>query len=372
MLCRAPGRVNLIGEHTDYNDGFVLPMAIDRSVLIAARPRADRKVRVHALDLGVWGEFSLDELRPPREGAESSWLDYLAGTAWALIEAGYPLVGWEGIMSGDVPRGSGLSSSAALELATARTFYQIGSEQAGGAAFEWDAKQMALIGQRAENDWLGVKSGIMDQLASAAGVVDHALLIDCRSLEIDPVPLPSDVQVVVLDTNTRRGLVDSQYNLRREQCEMAASAFGVAALRDVSVARFERDAHSLPELVRRRAKHVIYENDRTLRAAEVLRRGDAASFGLLMDESHVSLRDDFEVSSSALDAIVAAARAASGCLGARMTGAGFGGCAVALLAAGASLERFVDEVLGAYHEATNLSASAYPSRASAGAATITV
>ncbi len=322
-------------------------------------------MRVHALDLDAWGEFSLDELRPPGDGTASNWLDYLAGTAWALAEGGYPLTGWEGVVSGDVPAGSGLSSSAALELATARTFHQV-----GGGAFEWDVTLMALAGQRAENDWLGVKSGIMDQLASAAGVAGHALLIDCRSLAISPVPLPSGVQVVVLDTNTRRGLVDSHYNQRREQCEAAARALGVPALRDISVARFERDAHLLPELVRRRAKHVVYENDRTLRAADAMRRGDSVSFGRLMDESHVSLRDDFEVSSAALDAIVVVAQALPGCLGARMTGGGFGGCAVALLAAGAPLELFIAEAESSYHAATGLEASAYPSRASDGATTI--
>lgn len=224
-IVRAPGRVNLIGEHTDYNDGFVLPLAIDRATWIALRPRPDRSVTVHALDFAESDTFDLDDLAP-RPG---SWANYVRGVAWALGQHGYALGGWEGVMAGDVPIGAGLSSSAALELSVARAFGAV-------AGWPWDAARMALIGQYAENRWVGMNCGIMDQMISAAGVADHALLIDCRTLETRPMPLPPDTAIVVLDTATRRGLVDSAYNERRAQCEAAASHFGAKALRDVTSA----------------------------------------------------------------------------------------------------------------------------------------
>ena len=286
FVVQAPGRVNLIGEHTDYNDGFVLPMAIDRAVWIALRPRVDGHVQAYSLDFDAEISFALDVL----EKKDASWAEYLKGVAWALGEAGYALQGWEGVLAGDVPLGAGLSSSAALELATARAFAAV-------ASLPWDAKRMASLAQRAENEWVGMKCGIMDQMISAAGRAHHALLIDCRSLETEAVPLPPEVVVVVLDTETRRGLVDSAYNERRAQCENAADFFGVPALRDVSISQFEARAHELDEVIRRRARHVITENERTLRAAEAMREADATELGRLMNESHVSLRDDFEVSS---------------------------------------------------------------------------
>ncbi len=344
---RAPGRVNLIGEHTDYNDGFVLPMAIDREVRIALRPRADGRVCVVALDVDEEGAFELDEL----ERGEG-WLEYLKGVAWALRDGeGLALRGFDGVMTGNVPRGAGLSSSAALELATARAF-----EVASG--FPWDATRMALACQRAENRWVGVNSGIMDQLISARGEEGHALLIDCRSLEAWPVPLPDGHVVAVLDTMTRRGLVGSAYNERRAQCEEAARHFGVPALRDVDLATFERGAAGLAPLPRRRARHIVRENARTLAAAEALGRGDAGEMGRLMNASHESLRDDFEVSSPALDAIVEGARAAPGCVGARMTGAGFGGCAVALVRA-ADAGAFEAHLRRAYQQSQGREASVY-------------
>jgi galactokinase len=334
FVVRAPGRVNLIGEHTDYNDGFVLPMAVDRAVWIALRPRDDARVVGHSLDLDQTAEFSLEEVRSGQRGGDTDrgttgWGEYLKGVAWALQEAGYALRGWEGVVAGDVPIGAGLSSSAALEMATARAF-------AVTSGLPWDPTAMAKIGQRAENEWVGVNCGIMDQAISAAGVAGHALLIDCRSLEIQPVPLPPGTAVVVLDTATRRGLVDSAYNERRAQCEAAARFFGVPALRDVSVAQLQARADRLDDVTRRRARHVVTENARTLQAAEAMRRHDAVELGQLMDASHASLRDDFEVSSDELNAMVACARQQEPCYGARMTGAGFGGCAVALVRAGAA------------------------------------
>jgi galactokinase len=326
FIVRAPGRVNLIGEHTDYNDGFVLPMAIDRAIWIALRPRNDRRVVVRSLDFDQTAEFSLENL--VKEKIE--WLEYLKGVAWALQEANYPLQGWEGVVGGDVPVGAGLSSSAALELATARTF------------------------------------GIMDQMISAAGKAGHALLIDCRSLEAQPVPLPPATSIVVLDTATRRGLVDSAYNERRAQCEAAARFFDVTALRDVSLAQFEARAAELDDVTRRRARHVITENARTLEAVEAMRRGDAVEMGQLMNASHVSLRDDFQVSSDKLNTMVTCAIREASCYGARMTGGGFGGCAVALVRS-SSAHAFAANVARSYQGATGLAPNIYICAATNGA-----
>jgi len=347
--------VNLIGEHTDYNDGFVLPLAIDRAVWIALAPRTDRRVTVHSVDFDQAGEFSLDDLRHQQAG----WLEYLKGTAWALQDAGHCLTGWEGVLQGDVPLGAGLSSSAALEMATARAFALVGN-------LDWNPVVMAKLGQRAENKWVGVNCGIMDQLISAAGHAQHALLIDCRSLDTQPVPFPPGVAVAVLDTATRRGLVDSAYNQRRSQCEAAARFFHVPALRDVAIEQLEQSADGMDAVARRRARHVITENDRTLRAADAMRRGDAAQLGRLMSESHQSLRDDYEVSSDALNAMVECAEAHEACYGARMTGAGFGGCAVALIRADAG-DDFVRRTSAAYQESTGLTPAAYVCQATNGA-----
>jgi galactokinase len=358
FIVRAPGRVNLIGEHTDYNDGFVFPMAIDRATWIALRPRADNRVSAISLDMAERREFALDDLPRP---ADIGWIDYLIGVAWSLGERGYHLRGWEGVVSGDVPIGSGLSSSAALELAAARAFYCV-------SGFAWDAAEMALACQAAENNWLGVNCGIMDQMISAAGVADRALLIDCRSLATTTAPLPPGTAVVILDTGTRRGLVDSEYNERRARCEAAARHFGVAALRDIDLAEFERRGHELDEVSRRRARHVISENERTLRARDAMNAGDPAALGRLMIASHISLRDDFEVSSPALDAIVNCANAETACYGARMTGAGFGGCAVALLRAEAA-DTFGERVAAKYQAETGHEPALYVTRASPGAET---
>ncbi len=240
-MVRAPGRVNLIGEHTDYNDGFVLPLAIDRAVWIALRPRVDRQVLAHSFDFAASVTFALDRI----ERTNGDWAEYVKGVAWALQESRHVLRGWEGVIAGDVPVGAGLSSSAALELAVARAFAAVSD-------LPWDAARMAKLGQRAENEWVGVRCGIMDQMISATGRAGHALLIDCRTLHTEAVPLPPGTVVVVLDSATRRGLVDSAYNERRGQCESAARAFGVAALRDVSADRFEAEAGRLDEVTRRR------------------------------------------------------------------------------------------------------------------------
>jgi galactokinase len=358
LVVRAPGRVNLIGEHTDYNDGFVLPMAIDRAIWIALRPRGDQYVVAHSLDFDRPAEFHLGSLKK----ANAGWAEYLKGVAWALQETGHELRGWEGVVAGDVPVGAGLSSSAALEMATARAFAAVSD-------LAWDPPHMAKLGQRAENAWVGVNCGIMDQMISAAGVAEHALLIDCRSLETQAVPLPLGTLAVVLDTATRRGLVDSAYNERRAQCEAAAHYFGVPALRDVSPEEFEARAGQLSDPIRRRARHVITENARTLAASQAMREGDAPELGHLMDASHASLRDDFEVSSHELNVMVTCARRHPACYGARMTGAGFGGCAVALVRAEAA-EPFATSTSADYQAETDIVPHVYICEAAAGAAVV--
>ena len=356
-LGRAPGRVNLIGDHTDYNDGFVLPMAIDREICLAVRPRDDRRVLVHSTDFDEDADFALDDSNRHREGG--SWIEYLRGVAWALDSAGRPTSGWEGVVAGDVPVGAGLSSSAALELATARVFGAI-------CGVVWQPVAMARLAQRAENEWVGVNCGIMDQLISAAGAEGNALLIDCRTLETQLVPIPADVAIVVLDTGTRRGLVDSAYNERRAQCEQAARFFGVAALRDVDLATFIERQGELDPITRKRARHVVTENARTVQGAAILEQGDVHAFGALMDESHVSLRYDFEVSRPELDTMVTTARRQEMCFGARMTGAGFGGCAVAIVdRSGADV--FARAVASEYEHAVGLRPAVYVCAASAGA-----
>lgn len=357
-LIRAPGRVNLIGEHTDYNDGFVLPMAIDRAVWIALRRRDDRRVILHSNDFGQTAGFHLDQLRPESAG----WVEYIKGIAHVLQVEGYDLHGWEGVIAGDVPIGAGLSSSAAVEMAAARAFAALGG-------WPWSATAMAKAGQRAENEWIGVNSGIMDQMISAAGQAGHALLIDCRTLETQPVPLPDDVAVVVLDTMTRRGLVDSAYNERRSQCERAGAALGVPALRDANMDLLHRRLADLDPVVARRARHVISENERVLDAAGAMRRGDAAAMGLLMNESHASMRDDFEISRAEMDTMVKLAQAQPGCYGARMTGGGFGGAAVALVRA-AGVDTFAAAISSAYRRATGLGPQVTICAAADGAAVV--
>ena len=360
-IARAPGRVNIIGEHTDYNDGFVLPMAIDRAVYIAGQSTRVHTVKVHSLDFNETRSFNLADTIAFKPAA-GDWLEYLKGTAWALQDAGYLLEGWEGVLVGDVPVGAGLSSSAAVEMATARVF-------ATTSNLPWEPGTMARLGQRAENEWVGVNCGIMDQMISASGQQGHALLLDCRSLEGELVPLPEGVAVVVLDTGTRRGLVDSAYNQRRAQCEAAARFFAVEALRDVDEQMFAARACQLDETARPRAAHVISENARTVRAAEAMRVGDAETLGRLMDESHCSLRDDFAVSSPALDAMVESASSQHGCFGARMTGAGFGGCAVALVSAERA-ESFATATADTYRQATDNEPSVYICQPTDGAALI--
>jgi len=355
-VVRAPGRVNLIGEHTDYNDGFVFPMAIDRGVWMALRPRNDRKVVITSLDFNYPISFDLDHIKPEKPIKP---IEYMKGVAWALMDAGYDLMGFEGVMKGNVPIGAGLSSSAALEVATAFAFSAV-------SGFKWQSAKMAQLSQKAENEWVGMNCGIMDQMISAAGEKGSALLIDCRTLETQAAPIPSEAAVVILDTGTRRGLVDSAYNERRLQCETAAQFFGVKALRDLSYETLQSKADQLDELTYHRARHIVTENDRTLEAKSAMNANDPEWLGNLMKASHVSLRDDFQVSSPALDKMVDLANGFSGCYGARMTGAGFGGCAVALIRK-ISVDEFVDYMDKAYQEGTGNQAQIYVSEPEEGA-----
>ena len=357
-LVRAPGRVNLIGEHTDYNDGFVLPMAIDRAAWIALGPRDDGKVRVYALDYEETAEFSLTALQKGK-----GWAEYIKGVANELRVAGFRVKGWDGVLGGDVPNGAGLSSSAAVEMAAARAFAEV-------SGFERKPVRMAQVGQKAENRWVGVNCGIMDQMVSATAQAGNALFLDCRSLAYEQVPIPVGVAVVVMDTSTRRGLVDSAYNERRAQCEEAARFFGVKALRDVSLERFEDERGKIKdETVMRRARHIITENQRVLNAVAAMRANDVHTLGKLFDQSHASLRDDFEVTNEALNQIVAAAQSHPACFGARMTGAGFGGCAVALVDKG-KVDEFVSAVRAGYRQKSELEAMMYVCQASEGASLV--
>jgi galactokinase len=361
-LFRAPGRVNLIGEHTDYNDGFVLPMAIDRETVVAAAPRADRRVRLFSLNVDESFEFDLDR---PGARQRGIWLDYVEGVAHALEARGVALRGADLAVSSDIPVGAGLSSSAALEVSVGLALSSISGAEVGRVT-------LALAGQSAEHEYVGIKCGIMDQFIAALGRAGHALLIDCRSLEAKLIPFDtSEVAVVICDTRVKHELSSSEYNTRRAECERGVEILrehlpGIRALRDVSVAELERLAHHLPDVIRRRCRHVVTENERTLAAAGAIERGEMDEMGRLMDRSHRSLRDDYEVSCRELDLLVDIAGNHGGVIGARMTGGGFGGCTVNLVRRD-SLEEFQRVVSEEYARATNIQAGIYVSAAGDGA-----
>ena len=327
-LVQAPGRVNLIGEHTDYNDGFVLPCAIDFHTVVAIGPRQDGRVRVVAADLNhASDEFTLGD-PIAHAGPRAAWADYVRGALQMAVREGLPLRGANLAIAGDVPQGAGLSSSAALEVAVLQAAKSLLGTPGPAPA------RMAQLAQAAENDFVGCQCGIMDQLISAGGQADHALLIDCRSLEARPAPLPQDLAVMIVHSRVRRGLVDSAYNERRQQCEAAARHLGVSHLRDATLAQLAAAREGLDDTVFRRARHVITENARTLAAHAALSAGDLPTMGRLMAESHVSMRDDFEITVPAIDRLVALLQTEIGPRGgARMTGGGFGGCCVALMPA---------------------------------------
>ncbi len=320
---QAPGRVNLIGEHTDYNDGFVLPAAIDFHTLVAGRPRQDRQVRVHALDLDEAGsEFNLDQ--PILKDPKAPWADYVRGVCQVLLSEEFHLTGADLVIAGNVPQGAGLSSSASLEVVTAKAMTGLSGEKLS-------ATQAAILGQRAENEFVGCQCGIMDQLISACGKTGHATLIDCRSLETRSVALPDQAAIIIVNSNVKRGLVGSEYNTRRAQCEAAARIMEVPALRDADLDRLENFRHRMDALTYRRARHIITENCRTLAAVEAFQTSDWQQIQQLMAASHHSMRDDFEITVPPIDGLVEIIAEALGSKGGvRMTGGGFGGCVVAL------------------------------------------
>ncbi len=359
-VVRAPGRVNLIGEHTDYNDGFVLPAAIDLEIRIAYVPSDDRRVELVRLETGERDAFELDATR----SKTGTWLDYPAGTAWALREAGLPLTGLRGVIASTLPPNAGLSSSAAIELASAWAMLH-------DAAPGVDRFRLARICQRAENGYVGVQSGLMDQFAESCGVANSALLLDCRSGDWRAIRLPPDLALVVCHTGSPRHLGHSEYNLRRAQCEAAVEALAeddpaIHSLRDVSPEALAAAADRLDPVAYRRAEHIVNENIRVMGTIDALAAGDLAAVGRLFAESHESLRDLFEVSSPELDAMVEIAAGVPGVLAARMTGAGFGGCTVNLVRPDA-IDALRVAVQAEYPRRTGLPPMVLPVRATEGA-----
>ncbi len=357
---RAPGRVNLIGEHTDYNLGFVLPAAIHLEIRVAYLPTDDRHVELVRLDSGEGDGFDLDTPRPKT----GTWLDYVAGTAWALNEAGLPLTGLRGVIASTLPTSAGLSSSAAIELASAWALLH-------DAAPGIEPFELAKRCQRAENAYVGVQSGLMDQFAEACGVAGAAVLLDCRSSDWRPIPLPESVALVVCHTGSARRLERSEYNVRRSQCEAAVAALArdhpeVHSLRDVTPELLAESAPRLEPVAARRAQHIVSENERVGATVAALASGDLEALGSLFAASHASLRDLFEVSSPELDAMVEIAQDVPGVVASRMTGAGFGGCTISLVRPDA-VEELAEAVDREYTPRTGLTPMVLPVRAVDGA-----
>ena len=358
----APGRVNLIGEHTDYNDGFVMPMAIEKKITMLAQLRPDRKVKAYSLDYDQTVEFSLDNLVYDQENI---WANYIMGVIDEIQKLDNKLQGFNLMFTGDVPQGAGLSSSAALEVVTALVVTDLHKIDISGV-------EMALLAQRAENNFVGVQCGIMDQYISRLGKKDHALLIDCRTNDYELVPFENeDYKIVICNSNVERGLVDSEYNQRREECDKAVEFLNskldkeVKALRDVNLAELEQFKGQLEENAYKRAHHVVSENKRVIESQKALERNDIQRFGELMYASHKSLSEDYEVSSKELDLLVKLAKK-EGTEGARMTGAGFGGCTVNLVKTD-KVEEFSKNIKKAYTEESGLEAEIYISNPAQGA-----
>lgn len=365
LTVRAPGRVNLIGEHTDYNDGFVLPAAIDLELRIAFVPTSDRSVTLISDGATQPAHVSLDNVGSPRH----DWTDYMRGVAWSLGNAGWPVGGFRGRLTGTLPSQAGLSSSAALELAAAWAL--MASTGPASAGDSIDRLALARLCQRAENEYVGVKSGLMDQFAVASGLEGHAVLLDCRSFDYRAVRIPDGIALVVVDTGVRRRLVASEYNARRAECErgvavLAARGEPVEALRDANVEMLERGRDQLGELIYRRCRHVVEENARTLDTVAALENTDRPALSELFAASHASLRELYEVSSPALDAAVDIANATPGVIAARMTGAGFGGCTINLVEDGEA-GRLRSAIERDYGSRTGLAAQLYEVTAANGA-----
>ena len=368
FVARAPGRVNLLGEHVDYNDGFVLPAAIDRATYVAFRASGNSLTSLLALDLGEETSFDPQTVAEKKTTAGTplpNWGLYPAGMSWGLNADGLETPGMEAVFASDVPRGAGLSSSASVEMASGVAWQALGG-------WTLPPMQMAKLGQRAENRYVGVNCGIMDQFASACGVKDRALYLDCRSLEWQTVQLPQETSIVIANTSVQRSLTSSAYNDRRVACEEAVHILqsllpGIHALRDVSVEAFNRHADRLPETVEKRARHIVEEIERTERAVTLLEEGNAVQFGKLMNACHISLRDLYEVSCPELDVMAAIAQSLPGCYGARLTGAGFGGCTVNLVTCEA-VGAFAKELARGYKQKTGLHPEIYICSAADGAA----
>ena len=350
------GRVDLMGSHTDYNLGHVLTLPIDRDTWITALPRGDRRVRLYSLNLDDEVTFGLDRIEP---GSTRHWSDYPRGVAKVLGDEGHALVGFDGVLHGTVPIGSGLSSSAALECVTATIFEALGG-------WRLDPVAKARLCQRAENEFVGVNCGILDQFTSCLGREGCALLLDCRDLKSRPVQIAPGIRVVVCDTRAKRELAGSEYGKRRADCELGAALLGVTALRDVSPEEFGRSQSTLPDQVARRCRFIIEENERVLLMAEALAAGDRSSIGSLCASSFEGASRLYEIGAPAMDAMMAAMRAAPGVIGARQAGAGFGGCMVAFVEARA-VDSFALSVQDAYHRATDLVPGVDPVAAAAGA-----
>ena len=358
---KAPGRVNLIGEHTDYNDGFVMPAALDFFTFVGVSPLEQRKLQVYSENFKEQIEVDLDD---PDLAARGHWSDYPVGVAVVMERAGYRLRGASLRIRGEVPIGSGLSSSAAIEVATA-------SALAANSGLEIDRRELALLCQRAENEFVGARVGIMDQFVSLFGQAQHALLLDCRSLEFKLLPLPDNVRLIICNTMVKHELASSAYNERRAQCEAGVRVLAqfypnIRALRDVTFEQLEQHRRELPEVVYRRCRHVVTENARVLEAGKALEQHDLNRFGKLMRESHVSLRDDYEVSSDELDLMVELAEKIDGVYGARMTGGGFGGSTVNLVRQ-EQADEFRARVAKEYEQVTGLKPEIYVRSAGNGA-----
>lgn len=350
-LFAAPGRVNIIGEHTDYNDGFVLPASIQFQTCIAASLREDDVIEARALDIAD-SCINIDLKGNIERNSRFPWSDYLAGVVIELRKRGYPLKGVNLVISGNIPQGAGLSSSASLEVAIVSALKHLHE-------FEISGETAALIGQAAENNFVGCNCGIMDQLVAALGKKDHAMLLDCRSLEKEYVCIPEDLDLIIINSNVKRGLVDSEYNIRRQQCESAAKQLGVRALRDIGFDLLEKKQKNMDELVYHRARHVVTENARTQLAAQALAKADMSHLSELMDASHRSMRDDFEITVAPIDRLVEIVKSVIGDRGGvRMTGGGFGGCVLALVPKALSSEVVV-AVDERYKSITGLKESIY-------------